>query len=589
MSVRFFVSYKRNDPDTQRLLPPLRKALEGFRYKVFQDVVDIDPGENWETKLSDSIESADEFLLLLSAAAAQSDRVEDEVRIANTFWKSKNKKPRIIPIYINLDTVQNPKLQRILEDTRINHLPWASEADTPIIAERIRALVDKRLRPGLIKKTSAAALAAVLIVLFLHSMLQIVQIRNARSSVADALAAFGQLRAVERLVVPRLWLAGRWKPETLAAKALDEHAAPLLGSTVRNQVDHGLLLAAQSAVLSGRNITDAAQRAYDEQHYDFLVTSIDAREEIAGRSLAVSSNGGQWRIAIGGHIWTCAEPIGHRPCVASPRISRQPVVAAAAFDSQTLRLAGYSGDVTTLNLTSGQESSPSATDATFVAADQGNVATSFDHGGPGGMSVRVDPAGPSLRSVDSGDLGRVKMLAFGPCDDCIATLGVTGVVKIWRWRSPVDARNPLVLPGKTLLLAATRSGHRLAVISSTGDLALYGADAKIVGTAPSIDLTDAESLAISPDGAHVAVIHNGNATVFDDRANFRTFIPATKQPKPIAVAFAGNDYVVTRTPAEARVWRLRSTDRRDLTPNQRWAEWRKMFGLGGAGIVTRED
>jgi DNA-binding beta-propeller fold protein YncE len=127
------------------------------------------------------------------------------------------------------------------------------------------------------------------------------------------------------------------------------------------------------------------------------------------------------------------------------------------------------------------------------------------------------------------------------------------------------------------------------VISSAGDLALYGADAKIAGKAPSIDLTDAESLAISPDGAHIAVIHNGNATVFDDHANFRTFIPATKQPKPTAVAFAGNDYVVTRTPSEARVWRLRSTDRRDLTPDQRWSEWRKMFGLAGTGVLTAED
>jgi hypothetical protein len=424
MSVRFFVSYKRNDPDTERLLPPLRKALEGYRYKVFQDVVDIDPGENWETKLSDSIESADEFLLLLSAAAAQSDRVEDEVRIANTFWKSKKKKPRILPIYINVETVQNPKLQRILEDTRINHLSWNSEADTPIIATRIRALVRKRRRLPMIAITTAAVVAAVLIFLVVHSMWQIAQIRDARSSVADALNAFGQLRAAERLLVPRLWLSGRWKPETLAAQALDKDAAQILGSAIRNQVDHGLLLSAHSAALSGGKVTDAAQRAYDEQHYDFLVTSIDAREEIAGRSLAVSSNAGQWRIAIGGRIWTCADPIGLRPCVASPRTSRQPIVAAAAFDSQTLRVAGYSGDVTTLDLTSGQESSPSATDATFVAADEGNVATSFDHSGPGGTSVRVDPAVPTLRAFDSGDLGRVKMLAFGPCDDCIATLGV---------------------------------------------------------------------------------------------------------------------------------------------------------------------
>jgi hypothetical protein len=587
MAVKFFVSYKRNDPDTERLLPPLRKALKGFRYKVFQDVVDIDPGENWETKLSDSIEGADEFLLLLSAAAAQSERVEDEVHIANTFWRSKNKKPRIIPIYINIDTAQNPKLQRILEDPRIEHLSWKSEENTQYIAQRIREMVNKRRLLPRIAKTTAAMVAALLTILFVHSMIQIAQLRNARSSVADALAAFSRLRGHEHLFVPRLWLAGRWKPETLAAQALEEHAAPMLASTVRKEVDHGLLLSAHAAVLRGGNITNVAQRVYDEQHYDFLVTSIEAREEIAGRSLAVSTNPTEWHIAVGGHIWSCAEPIGQRPCVERAANSQQPVVAAAAFDSQTLRLVGYSGDVTTLDLLSGQESLSSTSDATFVAADQGDVATSFDHRGGGGISVSIDQAESVLRPRDSGDLGRLKMLAFGPCDDCITTLGIDGMVKIWRWSS-TTAGNVRTLPVKALLVAATRSGHRLAVISSAGDLRFYDTDGKPEGASPSIDLADAESMAISPDGGHVAVVHGGNVTIFDGAA-FWTLTAATKQPKAIAVAFAGNDYLVTRGPSDARVWRLRSTERHDLSPSERWTEWRKKFGLGGAGVVTRED
>jgi hypothetical protein len=586
MAVKVFISYKRHDADTERLLPPLLEALNRFGYVPFQDVKNIDPGEDWDEVLRRKIEYADEFLLLLSAAAAESDRVEDEVRNADTFRRSrKNKKPGIIPIYINFDGPLNPALTRILDP--LEHLPWSSEADTPIVIERIRTLVRERRRPELIKKTIAAALAALLIILFAHSMVQIAQIRNARSSVADALAAFGRLRADQRLLVPRLWLAGRWKPETLAAQAVEEHAAPMLASTARKELDHGLLLSAQAAVLRGRNMTDIAQRVYNEQHYEFLVTSIDAREEIAGRSLAVSTDAKAYRIAVGGHIWRCAEPIGQRPCVELAPSSRQPVVAAAAFDSQTLRLVGYSGDVTKLDLVSGQESSPSATDATFVAADQGNVATSFDRRADGGISVRVDQAESALRPRDSSDLGRLKMLAFGPCDDCITTLGIDGVVKIWRWSSTA-AGNVRTLPGKALLLAASRSGHRLALISSAGDLGFYDADANAEVRSPSIDLSDAESMAISPDGRHVAVVHGGNVTIFDG-ATFWTLTDATKRPKSIAVAFAGNDYLVTRTPSDARVWRLRSPDRRDLTPNERWTEWRQKFGLGGAGVITRED
>jgi hypothetical protein len=602
MSVRFFVSYKRKDSDTDRLLPPLRKALEGFRYNVFfkykvlQDV-DIDPGDVWRKALKQNIELAEEFLLLLSAEAEKSPYVQDELKTAKDFWDSKNKKrsanyfwhskykqPRLIPVYIKIKKSENPELNSIVALDDIHHLEWNSDADTPIVAKRIRKLVGKRRRLGAI----ARAAAAVLIIFFVHSMIQIVQIRNARSSAAETLTAYDRLRAAERLLVPRLWLVGGWKPEALIAQALDERAGRMLASPLRNKVDQGLLLSAQAAMLSGAKVTAAAQRVYDEQHYESLVTSIAAGQEIAGRSLAVSSEAAPWRIAIGGRIWTCAQPIGQRPCAIFPRTSRLPVVDAAGFDSQTLRLVGYSGETTTLDLLSGRESSPPVRDATFVAVDQGDIATAFDHGAAGGASVTVDPAGPALGPTNSGDFGRVKMLAFGPCRDCIATRGMDGVVKIWHWSSGSAAGNPRVLPDKALSLAATRSGHRLALINSAGKLVFYGADAKPEGAPPLFDLRDAESMAMSPDGRHLAVVHAGNVTIFDDGAKFRTLIDA-KQPRAIAVAFAGNDYLVTRTPGDARIWRLRSTERRDLGPKERLSEWRKKFGLAGAGVVQGKD
>ena len=607
MAVRFFVSYKRNDADTESLLPPLRKALEGFRYYVFfnyevlQDV-DIDAGDEWRKTLKSNIELSEEFLLLLSAEAEKSPYVQGELKTAKEFWDSKKKRPRakyfwhskyeqprLIPIYIKLKKSENPELNSILVLDDIHHLEWNSDADTPIVAERIRKLVGKRRRLGVIVRAAAAVLAAVLISFFVHSTIQVVQIRNARSSAAETLAAYDRLRAAERLFVPRLWLVGGWKPQTLIAQALNERAGQILTSPLRNQVDQGLLLAAQAAMLSGGKLSDAAQRVYDEQHYESLVTSIAAGQEIEGRSLAVSSEAAPWRIAIGGRIWSCAEPIGQHPCAASARRSRLKVVDAAGFDSQTLRLVGYSGEVTTLDLLSGRESSAPVTDATFVAVDHGDVATSFDHGAAGGPSVRVDPAGSAVGPVISSDFGRVKMLAFGPCSDCIATRGMDGVAKIWHWTSRSDAGNPRVLPGKALSLAATRSGRRLALINSAGDLVFYGADAKPEGAAPLIDLSDAESMAMSPDGRHLAVVHAGNVTIFDDGTTFRTLIVATKQPRAIAVAFAGNDFLVTRTPVDARIWRLRSTDRRDLGPKERLSEWRKKFGLAGAGVVQGKD
>jgi hypothetical protein len=588
MAVTFFISYKRGDAETERLLPPLRTALKDFGYQVFVDV-DIDIGKNWEEELRHNIECADEFLLLLSAAAAKSERVEDEVRIADTFRNSKNKKPRVLPIYINLeDGPENPALKRILDP--IEHLKWKSEGDTSEVAARIRAMVRARRRPAVIAKATVAIAAALLIVLFVHSVIQIVQLRSARSSVTDARAAHGRLRSAERLLVPHLWLVGPWRPDALLGQSLDEHAAPMLVSNRRNDLDQGLLLSAEAAALRGGNVTDTAQRVYNEQHYELLVTSAAASEEIAGRSLAVTSNASEWRIALGGHIWNCAEPIELQPCVVSPVTSRLPVVVAASFDSHdTLRLVGYSGEETRLNLLSGEEPSREGNYATFVAADRGDVATSFDHVSAVGPSVKVDAAGTALRPRSSGDLGRLKMLAFGPCDGCIATLGIDGAVKIWRW-SPDGAVRPIVPAGTALLLASSSSGHRLALIDSKGDLTFYsGADTKPEGDVPVIDLRAAESMAMSPDGHRLAVVHGGNVTIFEDGAAFWTLVAATKQPASTAVAFAGNEFLVTRTPNDARVWRFRSTERREIGPEQRLVEWRKKFGLSGAATGAGKD
>src|SRR4051794_18416032 len=148
MAVRFFVSYKRNDPDTERLLPPLRKALEGFRYnvffkyRVFQDL-DIDGGEKWKKELNRNIECADEFLLLLSAAAAESRYVQDEVRFADFFRTPANRKPRILPIYINVEKSENAELKQILNLDDLEHLNWKSEKDTPNVISEVRRLVRK--------------------------------------------------------------------------------------------------------------------------------------------------------------------------------------------------------------------------------------------------------------------------------------------------------------------------------------------------------------------------------------------------------------------------------------------------------------
>jgi hypothetical protein len=93
-----FVSYA--SKDRERVLPRVQ-ALAAARIKVFQDFIELEPGERWERELYKHIDECDVFFLFWSQAAKASKWVCEETKYAHARQGENDERPpEIIPIII---------------------------------------------------------------------------------------------------------------------------------------------------------------------------------------------------------------------------------------------------------------------------------------------------------------------------------------------------------------------------------------------------------------------------------------------------------------------------------------------------------
>ena len=97
---RAFVSYASADrAEVIKRVAMLRVA----RIRVFQDVLNIEPGERWQKKLYDSLDRCDLFLLFWSSAAKSSEWVRKEVHYAHERkQKDELSPPEIVPVILEV-------------------------------------------------------------------------------------------------------------------------------------------------------------------------------------------------------------------------------------------------------------------------------------------------------------------------------------------------------------------------------------------------------------------------------------------------------------------------------------------------------
>ncbi|MGB3616364.1 MAG: TIR domain-containing protein [Elainellaceae cyanobacterium] len=136
-----FISYRSVEPDAG-LAQTLYRALTQTGHDAFLAAESIQFGEDWSDRVDEELERCDYFVLLLSAQAAESDMVREEVRRSRELRQRREragekKCPVILPV-----RVQFPRsaplgyaLRSYLEP--LQQLNWESVEDTPGIVQQI--------------------------------------------------------------------------------------------------------------------------------------------------------------------------------------------------------------------------------------------------------------------------------------------------------------------------------------------------------------------------------------------------------------------------------------------------------------------
>jgi len=147
-NTKIFISTSHREPDFS-LAKLFAKELERLGHKIFLAKESINIGEEWQSRLSQELDSVDYMILLLSKNSVRSEMVYWEVKKIKDRQNGSNI-PTILPIRVNLPYDVNYDLSKQLEN--IHQLDWEEERDTPIIIEKISNSILKNTPFGVSKK-----------------------------------------------------------------------------------------------------------------------------------------------------------------------------------------------------------------------------------------------------------------------------------------------------------------------------------------------------------------------------------------------------------------------------------------------------
>ncbi|MGF1536767.1 MAG: TIR domain-containing protein [Elainellaceae cyanobacterium] len=136
-----FICYRSVEPDTG-LAKALYQALTQAGHDAFLAAESIQFGEDWSDRVDEGLERCDYFVLLLSAQAAESNMVREEVRRSRELRRQRERagepvRPVILPVRVQFPRSEplGYALRSYLEP--LQQLSWESGEDTPGIVQRI--------------------------------------------------------------------------------------------------------------------------------------------------------------------------------------------------------------------------------------------------------------------------------------------------------------------------------------------------------------------------------------------------------------------------------------------------------------------
>ena len=132
-----FISYRSEDPDVT-LAQQLYEALRLKGHRPFMAGESLRLGDEWPNKISAELEASDYFVLLLSYRSATSDMVTEEVKRAKQLYDTRpEKRPRILPIRINMDLSEALNYDLAGYLNRFQQKVWRSSSDASGLIEEV--------------------------------------------------------------------------------------------------------------------------------------------------------------------------------------------------------------------------------------------------------------------------------------------------------------------------------------------------------------------------------------------------------------------------------------------------------------------
>jgi serine/threonine protein kinase len=149
--------YKRNSPADEQVLRLLEEELRKVGYPVFVDR-HLQVGMEWAREIERRVTNAYAVVVLLSAAAVNSEMLAHEVQIAHDSAQ-KTGKPRILPVRINFDDALPSPLAAILDE--IQYAQWKGPQDNPFLIAEIAESLEGSQKTGSRKVSLEAVGGAV--------------------------------------------------------------------------------------------------------------------------------------------------------------------------------------------------------------------------------------------------------------------------------------------------------------------------------------------------------------------------------------------------------------------------------------------
>ena len=138
-----FISYKRGTELDEPFAGELYRRLSAAGHRVFRDQDSLVVGQPWAKAIQAHLETCDYLVLLLSAAAAASEMVAEEVRLARRAQAARGIADGILPVRVAFAGELPYNLGAALSG--IQHATWGGRPDTERLAA---ALLDAMARPG---------------------------------------------------------------------------------------------------------------------------------------------------------------------------------------------------------------------------------------------------------------------------------------------------------------------------------------------------------------------------------------------------------------------------------------------------------